>query len=144
VAPLASLSMTSDPEQLARMRAWLWTALVGQGLALDECAKLLLAVGELCNNAIKHAYDGQGGQPIRLSLDADPARLTVEVEDWGRPFDASQYRAPDLDAAPEHGLGLFLVKSSVDEIAFDVAREAGTRWTLVKYRSGDAHDASPP
>jgi serine/threonine-protein kinase RsbW len=134
VGSQATLSITSDPEQLGRMRSWLWTALVGQGLALDECAKLLLAVGELCNNAIKHAYDGQGGHCIRVSLEADSRRLVLEVEDWGRPFEATRYRPPDLDAAPEHGLGLFLVKSIVDEVAFDVAREAGTRWTLVKYR----------
>ncbi len=136
MALVTSLAMTSDSDQLARMRSWLWTALVGQGLALDECAKLILAVGELCNNAIKHAYDSRGGQPIRVSLDARPERLVIEVEDWGRTFDASRYRPPDLEAAPERGLGLFLVRSIVDEIAFDVAREAGTRWTLVKYRNG--------
>jgi serine/threonine-protein kinase RsbW len=133
--PVASFSMTSDPDQLARMRSWLWTALVGQGLALDECAKLLLAVGELCNNAIRHSYDGRGGQPIRVALAARPDRLVIEVEDWGRAFDASRYRPPDLDAVPERGRGLFLVRSVVDEVAFDVVRAAGTRWTLIKYRN---------
>lgn len=133
--PVASFSMTSDPEQLARMRSWLWTALVGQGLALDECAKLLLAVGELCNNAIRHSYGDRGGQPIRVALAARVDRLVIEVEDWGRPFDPARYQPPDLEAVPEHGLGLFLVRSIVDEVAFDVARPAGTRWTLIKYRN---------
>ena len=126
--------MSSDPEELARMRSWLWTVLVGQGLALEECGKLLLAVGELCNNSIKHAYEGRGGQPIQISLTAAPDQLVIEVEDWGRPFDASSYRQPDLDSTPDHGLGLFLVQSVVDQLLVDVKRASGTRWTLIRRR----------
>lgn len=124
--------MTSEPEELARMRSWLWTVLVGQGLALEECGKVLLAVGELCNNSIKHGYDGVKGQPIQISLTAGPEQLVIEVEDWGKPFDASRYQQPDLDAAPERGLGLFLVRSVVDQLMVDVERGSGTRWTLIK------------
>jgi serine/threonine-protein kinase RsbW len=124
--------MTSEPEELARMRSWLWTVLVGQGLTLEECGKLLLAVGELCNNSIKHAYEGVRGQPIQISLTAGPEQLVIEVQDWGKPFEASRYRQPDLDAAPDHGLGLFLVRSVVDQLVVDVERGSGTRWTLIK------------
>ena len=116
------------------MRSWLWTVLVGQGLALEECSKLLLAVGELCNNSIKHAYQGRRGQPIRISLTARPDQLVVEVEDWGQRFDESRYRHPDLESTPEQGLGLFLVRSVVDQLLIDVERDAGTRWTLIKGR----------
>jgi anti-sigma regulatory factor (Ser/Thr protein kinase) len=35
-------------------------------------------------------------------------------------------------------MGLFLVRQSVDEVQFDVARPRGTRWTLVKYRAAPA------
>ncbi len=116
------------------MRSWLWTVLVGQGLALEECGKLLLAVGELCNNSIKHAYEGMGGQPIRISLVAGPDQVVIEVEDWGKPFDSSRYRPPDLEVTPEQGLGLFLVRSVVDDLLVDVERDSGTRWTLIKRR----------
>jgi anti-sigma regulatory factor (Ser/Thr protein kinase) len=126
--------MTSEPEELARMRSWLWTVLVGQGLALEECGKLLLAVGELCNNSIKHAYEGMRGRPIRISLAAGPDQLVIEVEDWGKSFDESRYRQPDLETTPEQGLGLFLARSAVDQLVVDVERDAGTRWTLIKRR----------
>ena len=129
-----TFSMTSEPEELARMRSWLWTVLVGQGLALEECGKLLLAVGELCNNSIKHAYEGMRGRPIRISLVAGPEQLVIEVEDWGKPFDESRYRQPDLEATPSQGLGLFLVRSVVDQLVIDVERDSGTRWTLIKRR----------
>ena len=56
-------------------------------------------------------------------------------EDEGVPYDPRGYTPPDLDAVPERGMGLFLVRQSVDEVAFDIARPRGTRWTLVKYRT---------
>ena len=60
----------------------------------------------------------------------------IEVEDFGRAFDRSRYTEPDLDSLPDHGLGIHLVHRIADSVAVDVAREAGTRWTLVKYRPG--------
>jgi anti-sigma regulatory factor (Ser/Thr protein kinase) len=131
-----SLSITSEPDQLIRMRSWLWTALVGENVPLDDCADLVLAAGELCNNSIKHAYQGVAGQPIHLSFRASEDEIAIEVEDFGVPFDPSRYVPPDLDAIPDHGLGLHLVNRIADRVAFDVVRERGTRWTLIRHRPG--------
>ena len=126
--------MTSEGAQLARMRSWLWTQLVGHALPLEDCAALLVAVGEICDNIIKHAYAGEAGRPIALALRVFPDRFVVDIDDEGVPYDPRSDTPPDLDAVPESGIGLFLVRSSVDEIAFDTARPRGTLWTLVKYR----------
>lgn len=131
---VASFAMTSEAEQLARMRSWLWTQLVGQGLPLEECSALLVAVGEICNNVIKHAYHGEAGRPIALTLQGFPDHLAIDVEDEGAPYDPRGYTPPDLEAMPEHGMGLFLVRETVDELTFDTARPRGTRWRLVKHR----------
>lgn len=130
-----TLALTSDPEELARMRSWLRRVLASGGASEQEEAAILTAVGELCTNAIRHAYGG-GGQPIHLKVAAFEDRLVVEVEDFGRPFDPARYVPPDLDAGPEHGVGLFLARSLVDSLEPDVARPRGTRWVLVKYRAG--------
>jgi len=138
---VARFAMTSEADQLGRMRSWLWTQLVGHALPLEDCSAVLVAVGEICNNVIKHAYGGQSGQPIAIALSVLPDRFIVDVEDEGAPYDPRGYTPPDLDAVPESGMGLFLVRRSVDEVAFDTARPRGTRWTLVKYR---AKPAAPP
>ena len=135
---VARFAMTSEAEQLARMRSWLWTQLVGQALALEHCSALLVAVGEICNNVIKHAYAGEPGRPIAIALRVFPDRFIVDVEDEGAPYDPERYTAPDLSTVPDSGMGLFLVGRSVDEVAFDTARPHGTRWTLVKYRAKPA------
>jgi anti-anti-sigma factor len=128
--------MSSEAEDLARLRAWLRGALGDLGVERAVQAELVLAVGELCANSIEHAYEGRAGQPIHVSVAGHPDRLIIEVEDFGRSFDRSRYTEPDLDSMPDHGLGIHLVHRIADSVAIDVAREAGTRWTLVKYRPG--------
>jgi anti-sigma regulatory factor (Ser/Thr protein kinase) len=131
-----NFSMTSEAEQLVRLRKWLREELAGHDVPKHEQPNLLLAVGEICANSIQHAYDGRGGQPIHVSVRSSADSLVIEVEDFGKPFDAELYESPELDAAPDSGYGLFLVKTIADSLSFDVDRERGTRWTIVKYRSG--------
>ena len=128
--------MSSEAEDLARLRTWLREALGDLGVEPAVQAELVLAVGELCANSIEHAYEGRGGQPIHVSVAGHPDRLVIEVEDFGRSFDRSRYIEPDLDSLPDHGLGIHLVHRIADSVVIDVARAAGTRWTLVKYRPG--------
>jgi anti-anti-sigma factor len=151
MSPAASgrFSMSSEAEDLARLRVWLREALEGLGVDRATRAELVLAVGELCANSIEHAYDGRGGQPINVSLLGHPDRLVIEVEDFGRAFDAARYVEPDLDAVPDHGLGIHLVHRIADSVAIDVKRDRGTRWTLVKFRPGlrpadGSMDGGPP
>ena len=135
--------MSSEAEDLARLRAWLRGALGDLGVERAVQAELVLAVGELCANSIEHAYEGRAGQPIHVSVTGHPDRLVIEVEDFGRSFDRSRYIEPDLDSLPDHGLGIHLVHRIADSVAIDVARAAGTRWTLVKYRPGARPAAAP-
>jgi serine/threonine-protein kinase RsbW len=140
--PAETFTMTSDAEELVRMRSWLWTALVGLGVPLGDCAALVLAVGELCNNSIEHAYQGVRGRPVHVRVQARPGEVVIEVEDFGKPFAAERYREPDLDTVPEGGLGLFLVRTIVDRMSVDVRRPSGTLWTLVKRRAGETSGGS--
>ena len=137
----STFSMTSEAEHLVRLRKWLRDELAGHGVPKQEQSNLLLAVGELCANSIQHAYEGRGGQPIQVSVRSSADSLVIEVEDFGKPFDADEYETPNLDALPDSGYGLLLVKTIADSLSFDVARERGTRWTMVKYRQGRGPDA---
>jgi len=127
-------TMSSEAEHLGRLRQWLRGALAGLGVDRATGSELLLAVGELCANSIEHAYEGRGGQSIEVSVRGYDDRVEIEVEDWGKTFDASRYVEPDLESLPEHGMGIHLVRRIADSLAVDVQRERGTRWTLTKYR----------
>jgi anti-sigma regulatory factor (Ser/Thr protein kinase) len=139
----STFSMTSEAEHLLRLRKWLREQLAGHGVPKQEQPTLLLAVGELCANSIQHAYEGRAGQPIKVSVRSSDDSLVIEVEDFGKPFDAERYQRPDLEAVPDSGYGIFLVKTIADSLSIDVARERGTRWTMVKYRQGRGPAATP-
>jgi anti-sigma regulatory factor (Ser/Thr protein kinase) len=139
----STFSMTSEAEHLLRLRKWLREELAGHGVPKQDQPNLLLAVGELCANSIQHAYEGRGGQPITVSVRSSDNSVVIEVEDFGKPFDADRYESPNLEAVPESGYGIFLVKTIADNLSIDVARERGTRWTMVKYLPGRRPAATP-
>jgi anti-sigma regulatory factor (Ser/Thr protein kinase) len=139
----STFSMTSEAEHLLRLRKWLREELAGHGVPKQDQPNLLLAVGELCANSIQHAYEGRGGQPITVSVRSSDDSVVIEVEDFGKPFDADRYESPNLEAVPESGYGIFLVKTIADSLSIDVARERGTRWTMVKYLPGRRPAATP-
>jgi serine/threonine-protein kinase RsbW len=139
----STFSMTSEAEHLLRLRKWLREELAGHGVPKQDQPNLLLAVGELCANSIQHAYEGRAGQPITVSVRSSDNSVVIEVEDFGKPFDADRYESPNLEAVPESGYGIFLVKTIADSLSIDVARERGTRWTMVKNLPGRRPAATP-
>src|SRR5438034_5994411 len=98
-----TFSMTSEAEHLLRLRKWLREELAGHGVPKHDQPNLLLAVGELCANSIQHAYQGRAGQPITVSVRSSDDSVVIEVEDFGKPFDADRYESPNLEAVPESG-----------------------------------------
>jgi serine/threonine-protein kinase RsbW len=127
------LAITSDSSELARVRSWLREQLTEHGVPAPAQSDLQVAVTELAANAIEHSYQGMTGQPIYITVEPGEDRVVIQIEDFGTPFDPVQYRAPDLDTPAESGLGLYLARRLADELSIDLARERGTRWTLVKY-----------
>jgi serine/threonine-protein kinase RsbW len=98
------------------------------GLDADSCCELVLAVNEAVTNAIRHgAGDAQG--LIYLSFVADPDRLTFAIRDCGT------FALPALDSATrsEHGRGLVLMASLVDEVQLHT-QPGGTIVRLAKTR----------
>jgi len=142
--PEGTFVLTSEPQRLAGLREWLRAELTRHKVAQRDQFGLQVAVGEICSNSIKHAYNWRGGKPIHVSVRGTDDRLIIEVRDFGKKFDPASYRAPDLDTLPEGGIGLHLVRQFVDELSFDVTEGQGTRWTLVKYRRSTRTPGSRP
>ncbi len=91
-----------------------------------------LAVHEACTNIIDHAYGSSEGRiNITLMLDWQPARLTVELIDTGKPFDPANVPPPDLDQPHVRGYGLYLMKQLMDEVVYQPML-GGNHWRLIK------------
>ncbi len=80
--------------------------------------ELVSAVGEAFNNSVLHAYSGHSGE-ITLRIIYDDQQVGVEILDYGDSFDMAA--VPDLDLAEpvESGMGLFIIKSFVDEVTYE-------------------------
>ena len=95
---------------------------VAPNLDPDELSRfshaLVSAVGEAFNNVILHSYkDGHRGK-ITLIVNNFVWGLQVEMQDTGKTFDPSTIPEPDLDSLPESGMGLFIIRSFVDELEY--------------------------
>ena len=93
-----------------------------------------LAAHEACANIIDHAYAGDSGRRIliTLTLAGCPRRLIIELHDTGFSFDLAAVPEPNLDEAHDHGYGLFLMRSLMDEVTY-TSRPEGNHWALVKH-----------
>ena len=87
-------------------------------------ADVLLALDEAVSNAIRHG--SRGGEPVRVSVDADGEWVEMSVRDGG-----PSARLPRLPAEPPPvlqtgGRGLWLILQLVDEVRLQRIDE-GTR-----------------
>lgn len=75
------------------------------------------AFGEAFNNVVMHAYPNGEGE-LTIELDPRCDGITIRVIDQGIGFDAAEVAPPDLDALPTSGLGLYIMRSFMDDFAY--------------------------
>ncbi|HET6551107.1 MAG TPA: SpoIIE family protein phosphatase, partial [Solirubrobacter sp.] len=133
VAPLR-LWFAARPDQLAvvreAMRSWLAAADVEAG----DAEVLVLAAGELCANAVEHAYPPDHEGPVELAVAREPSGvLTLLVRDRGR------WRPPPADPGTR-GRGLSIVRALMHAVDIDEGADGTT--VSARYRPGGAPE--PP
>ena len=115
---------------------------IGEELALDSQVifELQVAVEEACSNVFFHAYDGQGGD-LEVTLERVDGEVQVVLRDWGTAFDPQAIPSPDvqapLDQRPLGGLGLHLMRQTMDRVDFQFDADEGNTLTLVKHCNRD-------
>ena len=113
-------------DEIARVNAAFNSFAGNQGIPIDIARKINLVFDELMNNII--TYGSSGVNSIGITAHAVNRSLTVTIAHEGPAFDPCRVPAPDvnlmLDERAEGGLGIFLVKSLMDEFIY---RRAGGR-----------------
>ena len=79
--------------------------------------QVVSAFGEAFNNAAIHSYRGESGD-VDMEIDVGEDRITIRMRDWGPSFLLDDVPTPDLDALPESGLGLFIIRSFMDDVQY--------------------------
>lgn len=81
--------------------------------------RVISAFVEAFNNAVIHAYRDRSPGPVEVDLFVSPSGLRVVVVDHGQSFRPDLVPEPDLDALPEGGLGLFIIRNFMDEVSYE-------------------------
>jgi serine/threonine-protein kinase RsbW len=76
------------------------------------------AVGEAYNNIVLHGYAGREPGTVNMRIENCREWMRIIIKDFGVSYDPSQASPPNLEALPESGLGIFIMRSFVDEVTY--------------------------
>ena len=138
---LLRLELRSDPSLLCAVRGAVERLTEGFGFSAEESRSITRAVDEALANIIRHAYQGAPDRPIELKIRATRRRpegresadgLEILLSDHGPAIDPNKLCGRELDDVKPGGLGLHLIKQSMDIVEFQRADGANCL-RLVKF-----------
>jgi anti-sigma regulatory factor (Ser/Thr protein kinase) len=117
-----SLTLRNDRAEIARMIAWVDGLIAPLSLSRRTAHAVQLCLEEAVTNIISHAFPSGAEHEVQVVMWLDDAVLRAEVSDDGMPFDPLSHVLPaapkDLESAPIGGLGIKLMRSFADDIAY--------------------------
>ena len=124
------ITRAAELESLQEFRAFITVCCAKFNVPDETVLDLKLAVDEACTNIITHGYQGMDPGSVILSFRIEPARILVQITDFGHAFEPEETPMPDVQAALEDrelgGLGLFLIYQTMDNIAYHSSIEGNT------------------
>jgi len=96
---------------------------------IEEIEDVKLAVAEACTNAIQSA---DGADQIEILCETDDTQLRLTVANRSGSGVAIAPPPIDEDEVRIDGLGVFLIRSLMDDVEYDAGPENGTRLVMTK------------
>ena len=129
VAETVELRIPRKAEWVAVARLAVAAVASRMRFTIEEIEDVKLAVAEACTNAIQSA---DGADQIEILCETDHVHLRVTVAN--RRGSGTTIAPPQLadDEVRIDGLGVFLIRSLMDDVEYDAGPENGTRLVMVK------------
>lgn len=127
---LFAIRLPASADRLKYVRGAIHQAALGSGCDEAIAQDVVIAVDEACQNIIRHAYQGQGGD-MEIEVWRSAAQLVVRLRDFAAPIDPSQVRPRDLDDVRPGGLGTHFIRSIMDNVEF-LAPPGGERGNILR------------
>ncbi len=127
------MEIASNPQYVSVIR--LTTSGIANkiGFCLEDIEDIKVAVSEACTNAIKHSLDNKFSVEYTIFENG----LTITIIDSGKGYDVDSIDVPNLEEPKESGLGLFIIKSLMDEVEIKSNINYGTVIKMTKYLGVD-------
>ncbi|KXG78455.1 ATP-binding protein [Thermotalea metallivorans] len=131
-----SISVPSKPEYVSVVRLTASAVASRMGFNVEELEDIKVAVAEACTNAITHGVcENKTNFDVKFFIDKD--KITIHVVDYGNGFRCNKLEEPDLSNPKEGGLGIFIIRSLMDEVEVISNVGEGTTIQMTKYLGED-------
>ncbi len=130
---IVELRVPSKAEWVALARLSVAAVASRLHFSIDEIEDIKLAVAEACTNAIQHAQDSAY---IEIKCEALNEGLRINVRDYGRGTRPETIRSRNIEEERVGGLGVFLIRSLMDDVTYDVHPDNGTQLVMLKRLPG--------
>lgn len=137
---LLKLELRSHPNLLCVIRGALEPLMEMMGFSGEHNRAIIRAVDEAVSNIMRHSYQGRLDQPIEIYCNRLQRRTNGETEqgieillfDCGPAVDTTKIEARPLDEVRPGGLGLHIIRGSMDTVQYKRAGRLN-RLRLIKY-----------
>lgn len=129
-------ALPSHPRFLQLVRALAGEGATVAGFSDDERSRVELAVVEGFTNVIRHAYHDAHDRPVEVRVQVADGTLRVQLDDRGTFVDPRKIASRRLEDVRPGGLGVHLMKTTMDVVDYRRNAHGGTTLTLEKRRGG--------
>ncbi|HOC88425.1 MAG TPA: ATP-binding protein [bacterium] len=132
------LRIPSQTENLEIIRFFVGKVAEKVGFPEDDVGKIELAIDEACTNVMKHAYrEAEQDKTLDVAIQIDYQKLTLIVTDHGKGFNPDTVQPPDMKEYLAElrvgGLGIFLMRTLMDEVDYTIKPGVRNQVRMVKY-----------
>ncbi len=129
VAP--KLTLPNEMPYLSLAQSFVRHVATQFGFEEPSLGQLDVAMEEAVTNVMKYGYDAEESRSFDITCERLPGGIRVIVHETGMPFDPS--RIPQYHPGESRGMGVFLMKSMVDDCSFHNLGPLGKETHLIKY-----------
>jgi len=132
-----NLKIPSITENLQMIREFVLKIAAKTGFKEETQEQIALAVDEACTNVIKHAHHHDAQRLMDIQIQTDTNKMKIIITDKGRGFDITKLKDPDvkqfIKESRHGGLGIYLIKTLMDEVDYDFKPGVKNQVQLTKY-----------
>ena len=118
---MSTLAVEAKKENLPRVISFVDEILEESGCSVKTQMQIDMAVEEIFVNIASYAYAPGTGDAV-ITMKTGEEGIIIEFRDRGKPFDPMAKADPDVTLSAEErqigGLGIFMVKKSMDEVSY--------------------------
>lgn len=120
---MKELTLAATVENIETVTEFVNEQLEALGCPMKAQMQIDVAIDELFGNIAQYAYHPEEGEAtVRVEVTEEPPSVIITFIDGGVPYDPLAAAEPDTTLSAEErtmgGLGIFMVKKSMDEIAY--------------------------